>query len=47
MAESEVRDWILGWVEHLHLRAGSTHFWEEEQEQIDLEMCCLILSHSL
>ena len=37
MAESEVRDWVLVWVEDLHQRAGSKHFWEEEQERIDLE----------
>ena len=46
MAESEVRDWVLVWVEDLHRRA-SKRFWEEEQERIDLGTCCLILSGSL
>ena len=36
MAESEVKDWVLVWVEDLHRRAGSKRFWEEEQERIDL-----------
>ena len=26
MAESEARDWVLVWVEHLHRRAGSKEF---------------------
>ena len=47
MAESGAKDWVLGWVEDLHLRAESKHFWKEEQEQIDLEMCCLVLSCSV
>ena len=47
MAESEARDWVFGWVEDLHRRAGSKRFWEEEQERIDLGTCCLILSRSL
>ena len=37
MAESETRDWILGWVEDLHKRAESMRFWEEEQKRIVLE----------
>ena len=41
MAESEARGWVLVWVEDLHLRAVSKHFWEE-QEQIDLRTSCLI-----
>ena len=47
MAESEARDWVLVSVEELHQRAGSKHFWEKEQERINLGTCCLILSCSL
>ena len=36
MAESEARDWVFVLVEDLHRRAESEHFWEEEQERIDL-----------
>ena len=47
MPESEAGYWILVWVEGLHRRAGSKRFLEEEQEQIDLGTCCLILSFSV
>ena len=43
MAESEARDWVLGWLEDLHRRAGGMRFWKENQERIDLGICCLIL----
>ena len=36
MAESEAGDWVLVWVEVLHLRPGSKRFWKEERERIDL-----------
>ena len=29
MAESEARDCVLVWVEDLHRRAGSKHFWNK------------------
>ena len=45
MAESEeARFWVLVSVKDLHRRAESKRFLEEEQERIDLGMCCLILS---
>ena len=47
MSESEAKDLVLVRVEILYQRAGSKRFWEEEEEQIDLEICCLILSSSL
>ena len=36
MVESEVRDWVLVWVEDLYQQAGSKRFGEEEQERVDL-----------
>ena len=37
----------IGVVKDLHQRTGRKRFWEEEQERLDLGMCCLILSCSL
>ena len=47
MAESEVRDWVLVWVEDLHRGEGSKRFWEEEQKRVNLRMCCSTLNRSL
>ena len=43
MAESGARDWVLFWGEDLYRRAESKHFWEKEQERIDLGTGYLIL----
>ena len=47
MAESDASDWVLVWVEDSDRRAGSKRFWQEEQERIDMGICCLILSCSV
>ena len=47
MAESEATHWVLVWVEDLHRRGGSKRFEKEEQERINLGLCCSILSFSL
>ena len=43
MAELEARNWVFGWVEHLHSWAGNMRIWEEERERNGLETCCLTL----
>ena len=47
IAKSETKDWVIVWVKDLHRRAGNKCFWEEEQERIDLGICCLIALHFL
>ena len=47
MAESEARDWVLVWVKICTDEQEVSVFWKEEQQQIDLGTCSLILYRSL